>query len=258
MIGRRFCALGAAALLMLAGCGQRREDRATKAASPCGAERFEGAEFVTCTVARGDGEVRIVSDDADGRPLRSFAALDRFLGRDRERLRFAMNAGMFDANGRPIGLYIANGQLVRPLNRNAGPGNFHLLPNGVFTIDADGFQVRTSDAFARAGASVPLFATQSGPMLVIDGALHPRIATDGTSLNIRNAVGIDRQGRAHFVISNVPVSFGKLARYLRDAKGCRNALFFDGTVSSLWEAASGRQDGHALVGPMIVALAPEQ
>ena len=51
--------------------------------------------------------------------------------------------------------------------------------------------------------------TQSGPMLLIDGKLHPEITDDGPSRTRRNGVGVDRQGRAHFVISEGPVSFGK-------------------------------------------------
>ena len=94
--------------------------------------------------------------------------------------------------------------------------------------------------------------TQSGPMLVIDGKLHPAIDHDGTSKKTRNAVGVDRAGRAHFVISEAPISFGKLARYFRDRLETPNALFLDGSVSQLWDPGRERMDGGPELGPLIV------
>ena len=89
-------------------------------------------------------------------------------------------------------------------------------------------------------------------MLVIEGALHPAISDDGESRLIRNGVGVDAKGRAHFVISNTAVSFGKLARLFRDELNADNALYLDGNVSSLWNPASDRLDSVAPIGPMIV------
>ena len=57
-----------------------------------------------------------------------------------------------------------------------------------------------------------------------------------------------------FVISNEVVSFGKLARFFRDGLHARNALYFDGSVSSLWDPAAGRQDAGVPLGPIIIAL----
>jgi uncharacterized protein YigE (DUF2233 family) len=98
----------------------------------------------------------------------------------------------------------------------------------------------------------PEFATQSGPMLVINGEMHPKFDQDGDSRNIRNAVGVDDHGRAHFVISEYPLSFGRLARYYRDQIKVKNALFLDGNVSSLWDRPSGRIDQAVPIGPLIV------
>jgi len=89
-------------------------------------------------------------------------------------------------------------------------------------------------------------------MLLIDGKLHPRIAAEGTSLKIRNAVGVDKAGAAHFVISDEPVSFGTLARLMRDHAGARDALFLDGTVSALWDPAHRRLDARYPLGPLIL------
>jgi uncharacterized protein YigE (DUF2233 family) len=89
-------------------------------------------------------------------------------------------------------------------------------------------------------------------MLVIDGKLHPEIAEDGNSTRVRNGVGLDRQGRAHFVISSEPLSFGRLARYFRDELKTPNALYLDGSVSSLWDPAGGRMDQGYPLGPLVV------
>ena len=58
------------------------------------------------------------------------------------------------------------------------------------------------------------FATQSGPMLVIDGDLHPRFLPDSTSRFIRNGVGTSADGsKAIFVISNNTVTFHEFGHF---------------------------------------------
>ena len=104
-------------------------------------------------------------------------------------------------------------------------------------------------------ASRPRWATQSGPMLVIDGALHPAFAPNGDSLHVRNGVGVDGAGIAWFAISDEPVSFGRFARLFRDSLGCRNALFLDGAVSSLWDRPAGRRDSYSRLGPLVAVFA---
>ena len=101
------------------------------------------------------------------------------------------------------------------------------------------------------------YATQSGPMLLIDGTLHPKIDPDGTSRFVRNAVGIAPGGAPTFVISLDAVSFGKLARFMRDRLKVRDALYFDGSVSSLWDPANSRMDAFTELGPMVVVFKSE-
>ena len=101
-------------------------------------------------------------------------------------------------------------------------------------------------------------ATQSGPMLVINGKLHPAFDHDGTSRHIRNGVGIAPDGKARFVIGEDPVSLGKFARFFRDRLQCRNALFFDGAVSALWDPANHRRDVTVPLGPLVVVFKPAE
>ena len=75
---------------------------------------------------------------ADGKPHRRLSRLQSDLGDAADKVRFAMNAGMFDVRGAPIGLYVENGDQRHAISTTDGPGNFHLKPNGVFWVDAAG------------------------------------------------------------------------------------------------------------------------
>ena len=89
-------------------------------------------------------------------------------------------------------------------------------------------------------------------MLVVDGNIHPKFSPDGTSLQRRNGVGAPDDHTLIFVISEDWVNFHSFARLFKDGLNCPNALFLDGFVSSLWDAASGRFDQDVPLGPMIV------
>jgi len=237
-------------LLLLAACS-RGDAAAEMPASHCRHQSFEGSRFTVCDP--GEGELRLLAAGRDETPVRSFSEIAARL--DPERVAFAMNAGMFDEAGRPIGLAIADGRQKHAINRRKGGGNFHLMPNGVFQVHGDGrAEVVTSGKWTP--SPTIRLATQSGPMLVIGGRLHPKFAPDGSSRHIRNGVGVRADGKVLFVISQDPVSLGRFARFFRDGLKTPDALFFDGAVSSLWDPASGRQDSHSPLGPIVVALKP--
>lgn len=216
--------------------------------SPCREQRFEGSGFIVCTPASA-AKLRLFAAGRSETPKRAF----RDLGLNEADVAFAMNAGMYDDAGRPIGLAIVQGRQVRKIALRAGGGNFGMKPNGVFFVRRDGTAgIAVSDAF-EFSKDIRL-ATQSGPMLVIDGKLHPAFQPNGESLYIRNGVGIAPGGRPLFVISTDPVSFGRMGRFFRDRLKARDALFFDGSVSSLWDPSNGRMDVVTDLGPIIVAL----
>lgn len=222
--------------------------------APCEVREFENSRFVVCTFDARRQDMRLYSRATGGGYLRGFEALQRELGEDSHSVRFAMNAGMYNDDGAPIGLYVQDGDEQKSISLTDGPGNFHLKPNGVFWQGQDGaLHIDVSDAYARA-LPTPRWATQSGPMLVIDGEMHPRFAEDGTSRFIRNGVGLLDQHTAYFVISSGFVSFGRFARFFRDELRCRDALFLDGAVSSLWAPSLGRYDDNHELGPMVVVL----
>lgn len=258
MIRRRVKRLFPAVLaaLALAACEARFDDEMSAGGAPpaCEPVMFEDSPFTLCIAEPGRHTIRTdLAPAADAPPYRSLEALARGLGETAQRVAFATNGGMYDAEGQPIGYYVEDGLRFTVLNQNEGPGNFHLLPNGVFFGEAGGpWRVLATEDFAREIDARPEFATQSGPMLVVDGELHEALDPDGPSRKIRNAVGVDANGRALFVISEAPVSFGKLARFYRDVLNTENALFLDGSVSALWDPARDRRDGGAALGPLIV------
>lgn len=244
-------------LLLLTSCKAAAPDTAPSKvaeAGPCSTRLFENSRFTVC--AEPGGAVEVHTASAEGLPYRSFTALHQVLAKRVDTVAFAFNAGMFDEEGNAIGLLIERGEQLHKINRRSGGGNFGLLPNGVFLVRDNGKAavVETSGFRESAGVS---YATQSGPMLVIDGKLHPRFDADGESRNIRNGVGIAPDGTPVFAISEEPVSFGKFARLFRDDLKVKNALYFDGSVSSLWDPANHRQDSVAELGPIVVVFRRE-
>lgn len=242
--------------MLLAACTIRTGDEQEEPrVSICEPIVFEDTPFTHCIAEPGEHTIAMDLSPADSDlPYRSLKALSDDLGRADTSTVFAMNGGMFDGEGQPIGYYVEDGMRLTVLNQNEGPGNFHLLPNGVFFGETpEGpWRVWDTERFARDIEDRPAFATQSGPMLVTSGALHPAFDPDGESRKIRNAVGVDAAGRAHFIISEAPVSFGKLARLYRDVLRVNNALFLDGSVSQIWDPASGRMDEGPSIGPIIL------
>lgn len=220
--------------------------------SSCRPVIFENSSFTHCLAVPSRHRISTALASADGTPLRGFVQLAASRGPNAPAVAFAMNGGMFGEDGQPIGYYVQNSQRAQALNTRSADGNFYMKPNGVFFGNDTQWQIRTTDDFLAEVTDRPQFGTQSGPMLVVNGKLHPEISSDGESRLIRNAVGVDEEGRAHFVISNAPVSFGKLARLYRDKLEVDNALYLDGNVSALWIPASGRMDSGVPIGPMIV------
>lgn len=244
-----------ACLLALTACDVHFEgDVPEELTSICEPVIFEDAPLTYCLAEPSRHTVNMdLSADGDDTPYRSLRAFSREPQEIENPIVFATNGGMFDEGGQPIGYYVEEGQRLTVLNQNDGPGNFHLMPNGVFFGEETGeWRVLATGAFAEQVENRPHFATQSGPMLVINGELHPAFDPDGDSRKIRNAVGVDASGRAHFVMSEAPISFGKLARYYRDALNVDNALFLDGSVSQIWDVPNERLDTGPDIGPLIV------
>ena len=225
------------------------DDPAAQIASACAPATFEDIALTHCIADPAAHRITTalapVSGDDFG-TLKGWAA-----GRDASAIAFAMNAGMYGDDLRPLGYFVQESERLSELARGDGDGNFYLKPNGVFFGTGGAWQILDTGTFLRTIGTRPQFGTQSGPMLVINGELHPEFQDNGPSRAIRNGVGIDADGRAHFVISQSPISFGQFARFFKDELGTPNALYLDGNVSSLWDPATGRMDA-GRVGPLLV------
>ncbi|MEM1428184.1 MAG: phosphodiester glycosidase family protein [Pseudomonadota bacterium] len=225
-------------------------------ASGCSPHRHEGADYTVCTFRADRDAIRLWHSDPSGALLGSFRAVNAALRASGERLAFAMNGGMYHDDRAPVGHYIEDGLEGARLIQSAGPGNFGLLPNGVFCVGEGRARVIETTVYA---ASPPAcaFATQSGPMLVIDGALHPRFIPDSASVHIRNGVGVAADGvTVHFAISEQRVNFDAFARLFRDGLGVPNALYLDGRVSRLYAPGLGRADAGWPMGPIVGVAVP--
>ncbi|PVA07860.1 phosphodiester glycosidase family protein [Thalassorhabdomicrobium marinisediminis] len=208
-----------------------------------------GASYTVCEVTADEDLQLFLRDDA-GAILGSFSAVEADTGRD---LAFAMNAGMYHDDRAPVGHYIEDSEVEMRVIATAGPGNFGLLPNGVFCIGDHLRVYETRDYQAKAPTCT--HATQSGPMLVIDGALHPRFIKDSDSRFIRNGVGTSADGtRAVFAISNEAVNFHDFATLFRDRLALPDALFFDGKISRLHAPQLNRSDFGWQLGPIVGVL----
>lgn len=220
------------------------------AKAACVHESFEGEDYTICRFDLRQDRLRLFSLGPDGEPYGSFTALEADLRGKSQDLAFAMNAGMYGEDLKPIGLYVEEGRVARKANRREGPGNFHLKPNGVFFIDGDSGGVMETEAYLAARLD-PQFASQSGPMLVVDGKIHPKFSVTGTSFQRRNGVGAPDSHTLVFAISDGWVNFHSFARLFRDHLNCPNALFLDGSISSLHAPELGRSDGFFPIGPIV-------
>lgn len=202
--------------------------------------------------------LQLFHSDESGKPFNQFQRLESWLRPQQRRLVFAMNAGMFHPGFAPVGLFISNGKILSPLNTADAQGNFFLKPNGVFAIRENGTAtvVETSE-FPTLPAPIQL-ATQSGPLLVRSGKIHPAFNADSVSRLIRNGVGLNAASphQVVFAISDEPVNFHEFAVLFRDTLHSPDALFLDGTISSLHAPALNRQDTTHDLGPVIGITAP--
>lgn len=173
--------------------------------------------------------VQLYWKNEKGEILKNVSALKSFLESKHKHLLFAMNGGMYKTDNSPQGLYMENQRTLTPIDTSKGEGNFYLLPNGIFylTTDKKAGICKTEEFKSIAN---PCYATQSGPMLLIEGKIHPAFKAGSGNLNIRNGVGILPDNTVLFAMSKKEINFYDFASYFK-SKGCRNALYLDGFVS---------------------------
>lgn len=199
--------------------------------------------------------LQLFLNNAQNQPYQTFKALNRATGSCRT-VQFAMNAGMYHADYSAVGLYIERGQQYAALNQETGYGNFFMQPNGVFAWNQQQVSIQTTADYANNSIFKADYATQSGPMLVINGEINPQFLKDSKSLKIRNGVGI-KDNRAYFVISHKPMSFYEFAQVFKEDLAIDQALYLDGSVSSIYLPAKDVSIQRAKLGPIIALLSDQ-
>lgn len=176
--------------------------------------------------------------------IKTFKNLKTEVESKNQKLLFAMNGGMFKKDFSPQGLYIENSKVITKLDTiSKGYGNFYLQPNGVFYITKNNTPVITTSQNFKINNSIN-YATQSGPLLIIDGELHPKFNKGSSNFNIRNGVGILPNGNLLFAMSKEKINFYDFASFFKN-KGCENALYLDGFISKTYLPSKhwGRLEG---------------
>lgn len=197
--------------------------------------------YTVCRVDLAKHPLELFWRDEAGVPFKTFDAVERSLETHGRTLTFGMNAGMYHGDLNPVGLFVSGGKELRPLNLENGGGNFFLKPNGIFAITQAGARVIESSTYP-AFAKTTLLATQSGPLLVLDGRIHPAFNPASGSRLFRNGVGVVSPQEVVFAISEEVVNFHEFAALFRDTLHCGNALFLDGTISSLYSTELKRNN----------------
>jgi uncharacterized protein YigE (DUF2233 family) len=211
---------------------------------------FGGKSFTVCRVNVQKEHLELFLRDEKGQPIKRLDKVAAIVQQRGQKLVFAMNAGMYLRDFSAQGLFVNAGREEAPLDTKAGWGNFYLKPNGVFVVTERGARVVETSEYPKLRERV-ILATQSGPLLVHHGLLHPAFIKDSTSRLFRNGVGVPSPDVALFVISEAAVNFYEFATLFRDRLKCPAALFLDGTISSLYAPELKRADFRMDLGPMI-------
>ena len=174
------------------------------------------------------------------RPYLTFEQLRERLRKEGVRALFLTNSGIYAPGYKPLGLHIENGKELVPLNFARSGGNFALVPNGVFWVDGEKAGVTETGEYV-AQQLHPQYASQSGPLLLRRGQVHPSFNENSTSFKLRSGVGVCSDGRVRFAVSNAPVNFYAFAVFFRDTLRCPDALYLDGSISAYATPTSDTQ-----------------
>lgn len=194
--------------------------------------------------------------DATGHPFLSLDDVKAHLEERGDSVIALTNGGIYEPGFIPTGLLIQRGETMHPLNLDEGNGNFFLKPNGVFMLREDGARIVESSA-VNPGDPAIVYATQSGPLLVREGEIHPAFTPGSKNCRLRSGVGVSTDGTVYLVISNGSTNFYDFAAFFRDTLNSPNALYLDGSISELYAPALGRTDQIGEQYAVILAVIPK-
>jgi uncharacterized protein YigE (DUF2233 family) len=218
---------------------------------------YRQATYVVLRVNLRAADIRTLWKNPEGVP---YGSLDEAYRQTGGGLLALTNAGIYSRSRTPEGLHVEGGATLSPLNLNGGEGNFYWRPNGVFYVGDEGAGITESEKFdSRRGRAGVREATQSGPLLLVDGEVNQSLRPDSRSLYVRNGVGVKSPDEVYFLISEGEVNLHDFASAFKEGLHCRDALYLDGCVSQMYLPARGvyiparRQCDKELVGLLGVA-----
>lgn len=202
--------------------------------------QFSSQNFLYYIVDAKEKDLKLYWKDDKQKMFKNIENLKLYLTKNNKKLLFAMNGGMTETTNSPTGLFIENGNIITPLNESTGASkvlnckqkNFYMKPNGVFYIKTDYTPLICTTSNFKYDKTIN-YATQSGPMLLIEGEIHPCFRKNSKNLYRRNGVGILPDNKVIFIISKGEVNFYDFASYFKST-GCKNALYLDGAVSDIY------------------------
>ncbi|MEO1967836.1 MAG: phosphodiester glycosidase family protein [Sphingomonadaceae bacterium] len=218
---------------------------ASEVETSCRSVIYRDVPLTQCLAIPANNKITTALAASSNAPYRSLTAYAK--AHDASKIAFAMNGGWYDEKGQPTGYFVQDSKRLQPLVSDAKANS-----GGVFYGTGDDWEIRTTKDFLANVTKRPDFGIQSGPMLVTDGRIDAAARSKNTKAEIRSAVGIDDKGRAHFVISNAPVSTELLARFFASELKVKNALCLDKGTSQLWSPATDRLDTGDPIGPILV------
>lgn len=200
--------------------------------------RIDERRIIYHIVDPAQGKLQLYWKNTSGIPYGSLGKLKTALAAQGQELQFAMNGGMYMKDQSPQGLFIQDGKEKHAIvKQSKGYGNFYMQPNGIFYLTISGKGVVTTTSNFKKNKSIR-YATQSGPMLLIEGKYHPRFIKGSQNLHIRNGVGVLPDGKLLFAMSKERINFYDFATFFKQ-RGCKQALYLDGFVSRTYLPAKG-------------------
>ena len=196
--------------------------------------RFNGQLFDVFIVDLIKDEIEFFYVDEKNQKLCDFESVNNYVKSKGKNLIFITNGGMFQKDGSPLGAFYYKGKEIKTVNLSDGTGNFYIKPNGVFCIDKNNEAIIVESEKFNIVAENVYYATQSGPVLVVNGYINKNFQESSTNLNIRSGVGIINPTTIVFAISNEPVNFYTFANLFKTYLSCSNALFLDGAISEMY------------------------
>lgn len=199
--------------------------------------RVRDVQINTCQIDLQKDNLRTYWKDDQGKVFGKFSQLRSWLRDRNQHIVCAANAGIYDKQLQPLGMYIEQGRLLRRLNRRQNAyGNFYMQPNGVFMIFDGQAKIVDTETLA---ADLPRwqqqarYATQSGPIMLQNRVINMRFDPDSMNVATRNAVCTVSDNQVVLAIARNPITFYDFAVFLRDRLDCVDALYLDGNISRM-------------------------